>query len=255
MKAKKLVVAYCRISTLDQKKNGLGIEIQVRDAMLFAQERGFFIDRFYRDEAESGVVRDRPQLTELLRLCKEKRVATVIIPSLDRLSRDVRLSENLFYQFERYGTQVLIADMPNYNGQDRRDVLIRQIREAIAEDNRKEIIERLLKGRQERVRKGLFPGGNIAYGYYREGKKVFPNPVEVAMVGDIFELDGQKKSRTQIALALNAKGLRRRNGKPWTSRQVCAVLSLRELYEQGRIHYGPAFSIDPKLILLKKEKQ
>ena len=43
--------------------------------------------------------------------------------------------------------------MPNYNGKDRKDVLIRQIREAIAEENRKEIIERLWKGRQERVRR------------------------------------------------------------------------------------------------------
>ncbi len=57
-------------------------------------------------------------------------------------------------QFERCGVRVLIADMPNYNSQDRREVLIRQIREAIAEDNRKEIIERLLKGRQELIRKG-----------------------------------------------------------------------------------------------------
>lgn len=35
-----------------------------------------------------------------------------------------------------------------------KNVLIRQIREAVAEDSRKDIIERLLKGRQERVRKG-----------------------------------------------------------------------------------------------------
>jgi hypothetical protein len=35
-----------------------------------------------------------------------------------------------------------------YSGQNRRDVLIRQIREAIAEENRKDIIERLWKGRQ-----------------------------------------------------------------------------------------------------------
>jgi len=48
---------------------------------------------------------------------------------------------------------VLIADMPTYNSRDRKDVLIRQIREAIAEENRKDIIDRLWKGRQERVRK------------------------------------------------------------------------------------------------------
>jgi hypothetical protein len=49
----------------------------------------------------------------------------------------------LFHEFEKLGVQVLIADMPIYNGKDRRDVLIRQIREVIAEENRKDIIERL----------------------------------------------------------------------------------------------------------------
>ncbi len=37
-----MVVGYCRISTLEQKKNGNGIEIQVRDITLFAQAQGLF---------------------------------------------------------------------------------------------------------------------------------------------------------------------------------------------------------------------
>src|SRR5437773_4084681 len=103
--------------------------------------------------------------TECLgRGCEQDVIGTIIIPSLDRLSRDVRIAENLFWRFDQLGIKVLIADMPNYNGRDRRDVLLRQIREAIAEENRKEIIERLWKGRQERVRRGKPPGGTAPYG-------------------------------------------------------------------------------------------
>lgn len=250
MEAKKLVVAYCRISTLEQKKNGLGIEIQVRDATLFARERGLFISRFYRDEAESGVLEDRPQLKRLLRECKAKRVGTLIIPSLDRLSRDVRLAENLFWQFGRHGVQVLIADMPNYNGQDRRDVLLRQIREAIAEDNRKEIIERLLKGRQERVRKGQFPGGNVPYGFRREKKRLIVFEPEAGIVRGILYLAQGGKPLQEILRALNAQGARRRNGKPWTTRQVRAILSRRALYELGKIRYGDAEGVNQELVLV-----
>src|SRR6266536_5616409 len=160
-------VAYCRVSTLEQKRRGHGIEIQIRDVTLFAERQGLCVERFYRDEAESGVKEDRRELRRLMRDCKAGRVRTVIIPSLDRLSRDVRIAENLFHEFSRFGVQVFIADMPTYNGKDRKDVLIRQIREAIAEENRKELIERLWKGRQERVRRGLPAGGNVAYGYWR----------------------------------------------------------------------------------------
>ena len=144
MEGKKLVAAYCRVSTLEQKRSGLGLEIQIRDATLFAQAQGLFIDQFYRDEGESGVLEDRPQLKRLLQQCRLHHVGTVILPSLDRLSRDVRLAENLFWRFQRYGVRVLIADMPGYNGQDRRDVLLRQIREAIADVMEAVFVELLL---------------------------------------------------------------------------------------------------------------
>ena len=156
---KSIVAAYCRVSTLEQKRRGYGIDIQVRDVTRFAQGQGLSVDRFYLDRAESGVAENRRELRKLRRDCRAGRVGTIIIPTLDRLSRDVRIAENLFYEFERLGVRVLIADMPTYNGKDRKDVLIRQIREAIAEENRKDIIERLWKGRQERARRGLPSGG------------------------------------------------------------------------------------------------
>lgn len=247
---KKLVAAYCRVSTLEQKKNGLGLEIQIRDATLFAQAQGLFIDQFYRDEGESGILEDRPQLKRLLYECRLHRVGTVIIPSLDRLSRDVRIAENLFWRFQRYGVRVLIADMPTYNGQDRRDVLLRQIREAIAEENRKEIVERLLKGRQERVRKGNFPGGNVPYGYRIDKKTLVPYAAEADTVREIFRLTRDGIPVTRIEEALNRRGRKRRNGKPWTARRIRSILSRHDLYERGKVHYGSVEGQDERLILL-----
>jgi len=54
---------------------------------------------------------------------------------------------------EQPGVEVLIADVPTYKGKDRRNVLIRRIREEIVEENRKDILGRLRKGRQERRRR------------------------------------------------------------------------------------------------------
>src|SRR5438105_4099882 len=188
MATTKQVAAYCRVSTLEQKKKGLGMDIQVRDVTSFAEVQHLVIDRFYRDEAQSGAAENRRQLNKLLRACERGEVATVIIPTLDRLSRNVRIAENLFYQFDELGIDILIADMPGYDGKNRRDVLIRQIREAIAEDNRKEIIERLWKGRQERVRKGKAPGGNVPYGYRRANKRLVIDQGEAEVVQAVFRL-------------------------------------------------------------------
>ena len=206
MDRKKPAVAYCRVSTLEQRRQGYGIEIQIRDVTLFAERQGLFIRRFYKDEAESGVAEDRKGLQRLLKDCQAGRVGTIIIPSLDRLSRDVRLAENLFHEFEKCQVQVLIADMPTYNGKDRKDVMIRQIREAIAEENRKDIIERLWKGRQERVRKGFPPGGTAPYGFCHNGEGLAVNKPETDTVRTIFELASLHHTASEIAQVLSGKG-------------------------------------------------
>ena len=230
-------VAYCRVSTLEQKKKGYGIDIQIRDATLCAERHGFLVEMFYRDEGESGVKEERKALNQLMRDCRSGSIAVVILPSLDRLSREVRIAENLFYEFNKLNVKILIADMPQYNG-ERKDVLIRQIMEAIAEDNRKEIIERLLKGRQERARKGMLPGGNLPYGYARINGDVLINPEEAESVKEIFRLHHEHQSGHHIAESLNMRGNRLRNGKRWTQRQVCRILHKENLYCAGIVRYG-----------------
>jgi site-specific DNA recombinase len=185
-----------------------------RDLTLFAERQELFIERFYKDEAKSGVAADRKALRRLLRNCQAGRVGTVIIPTRDRLSRDLRLAENLFHEFEQLGVKILIADMPTYNGNDLRGVLIRQIRGAIAEENRKEIIERLWKGRQ-RVRRGLPPGGNVPYGYRRTARGVVVVEMEAEVVRMIFAMAERHEGKSAILATTeerDASDLLRSNG-------------------------------------------
>lgn len=245
-----MVVGYCRVSTLEQKRRGYGIDIQVRDVTLFAERQGLFVDRFYRDEAQSGVLEKRRALGRLLRDCRRGAIEAIILPSLDRLSRDVRIAENLFHEFGKLDVRILIADMPTYDSANRKDVMLRQIREVIAEEARKDIIERLLKGRQERVRRGLPPGGNLAYGYRREGGRIGLDTLEAHTVRVIFGLAGAGLSRAAIAKELNRRQLRRRNGGTWTQRQVASIVSRRRNYTEGVVRYGTIEAYDKALVLL-----
>jgi site-specific DNA recombinase len=250
MEKNKIVAAYCRVSTLEQKKKGYGIDIQKRDIERYAEAFGTPIDDYYIDEARSGVSERRTALNRLVRDCKAGRVHAVIVSSLDRLSRDLRFTENLLYDLEKVGVKVFIADMPNYDGKNRKDVLIRQIKEAIAEENRKEIIERLKKGREERARKGHMAGGTLPYGYNRIGKEIRKNLQEVEIVKAIFSLNTQGKSCTEIAHSLNESGFTKRNGKDWTQRQIRAVLSRENLYKKGVLRYGDAEGKNEDFIIL-----
>jgi site-specific DNA recombinase len=249
----KQTAGYCRVSTIEQKKNGLGMDVQIRDVTTFAKDRCLDIDRFYRDEAQCGAVENRTALRKLIRACERGEIGTVIIPALDRLSRNVRIAENLFHQFEKLGVRVYIADMPGYDSSNRRDVLIRQIREAIAEDNRKEIIERLWKSRQERIRQGKPPGGNVAYGYRRQAKQWVADDEETKIVRAIFRMADAGASASEITTNLNGNGLSRRNRQPWIVRQINDILSRRNLYERGTINYGDVDGRNDNLILLERQ--
>ena len=100
------------------------------------------------------------------------KIGTAIVPTLDRLSRDVRLAENLFYEFERLGVQILI-------------------------------------------------------------------------------LAERGQSSSGIARVLTEKGLERRNGKPWTQRQVTAILRRDQFYRDGVIRYGQACGQNKSLALFE----
>ena len=127
MERREIVTGYCRVSTLEQKKKGYGIDIQVRDIKRYSEIFGLKVDDFYVDEAKSGASENRRELRRLIRDCKAGKVKAIIVSSLDRLSRDLKFTENLLHDLHTLGVKVFIADMPHYDGNNRKDVLIRQI--------------------------------------------------------------------------------------------------------------------------------
>ena len=78
-------IAYFRVSTDRQGKNGLGVEAQRQAVTDYLGDNGWKLIADFT-EVESGKRNDRPQLAEALRVCK-KHKATLIIARLDRLAR------------------------------------------------------------------------------------------------------------------------------------------------------------------------
>jgi site-specific DNA recombinase len=173
------------------------------------------------------------------------------VASLDRLSRNLRFAENLFFAFERLQVTVCIVDMPHYEGNDQQAVMLRQIHEVVAEHTRKDIITRLKKGREARARNGHLSGGNLAYGVARRNGRIEIDAEEAAIVRRIFALDTNGHSKQYIADLLNEHGDRQRNGKPWTGRQVGKILDRRAFYTEGIVKYGSVTGKNPGLILCR----
>jgi len=75
----------------------------------------------------------------------------------------------------------------------------------------------------------------------------------VEIIVNVFQLNNQGKSGWEIADFLNQKGYLRRNGRPWTQRQVCSILNRRELYQKGVIKYGEIKGGNRDLVIVRED--
>jgi DNA invertase Pin-like site-specific DNA recombinase len=90
-------LGYCRVSTQEQGKSGLGLEAQKAAITAFAQREGIKVSYWFT-ELETGkgtnALDRRPLLAQALGWAKKMKVP-VLVSKLDRLSRDVHFISGL----------------------------------------------------------------------------------------------------------------------------------------------------------------
>jgi DNA invertase Pin-like site-specific DNA recombinase len=137
----KPLVAYCRVSSSEQGRSGLGLEAQ-RDAIeRFAAAEGFVIVASFT-EVETGKGHDalerRPQLAAALAAArKHNKGCPIVVAKLDRLSRDVHFISGLMVQRVPFLVAELGADT---------DSFVLHLYAALAEKERRLISERTRAG-------------------------------------------------------------------------------------------------------------
>jgi hypothetical protein len=89
----------------------------------------------------------------------------------------------------------------------------------------------------------------------RIGNAVKINPQEAEIIKRIYALAGNRYTGRAIADELNRFGYKKRNGKPWTQRQVCGILQHAMLYHNGFLHYGKTFGGNSTLTILAKNSE
>ena len=127
-------VAYYRVSTSRQGQSGLGLEAQENAVQSYLHTHGgALLTSFTEIETGKGnqPLTKRPELAAALDMCQKKR-ATLLIASLDRLARNVHFISGLMES----KVDFVAADMPNASRFEL------HIRAAVAEEERRKISER-----------------------------------------------------------------------------------------------------------------
>lgn len=210
-------VTYCRVSTTEQGKSGLGLAAQARDIELYLSTYsetpyeviGEFVD------VVSGTDDARPELCKAIAQAKANG-AELLVAKLDRLSRRVSFIANLM---EDTKLALRVAAMPNA------DKFQLHIYAALAEQERTFISLRTKAALAEAKRKGTVLGG-MRDATMKRNVVVKANAQRRAdnVAGLILPLREAGRTLREIAAELDKAGVKTARGGTWQASQVKRVL-------------------------------
>lgn len=220
---------YVRVSTEEQAKEGFSVRAQIEKLSNYASIMGWKIHKIYADDGISGKnITDRPQINELLKDIASKKVNTVLVFKVDRLTRSTKdLIELIEFFNEHYcNFSSLMESIDTKTASGRMFLKIIGI---FAEFERENIIERVKVGFERKVREGYsLCTYTPSYGYDREvGEKVQRiNPDEAKIVQEIFNAyTSENKSMHRIAIELNLRKIPTKLNSIWTGKTIKLILT------------------------------
>lgn len=216
-------VVYYRVSTKKQASSGLGLAAQRFAVKQWLDANGGRIVAEFT-EAESGKLRDRPQLALAQAACRSRR-GTLIVAKLDRLARNAAFLLSL----RDAGVEFVACDVPSVNR------LIVGVMAVVAEEEARLISERTKAALAAAKRRGTKLGTpeNLTTEAQKKGRRVSLRVRQTAakqraldLMPTIEELRSEG-STTYRALAegLNERGIPSARGDVWSGSSVYRMLS------------------------------
>jgi len=219
----KQAVAYCRVSSIGQQKNGTGLDRQEDIITEYSKQEGYELIEVYH-ETIRGADANRPMFTTMLADILSNGCRTIIVERLDRLARDLSVQLQLVGLLCSKGLTLLSADTQQdvtaaFSGDPMLKAMI-QVQGVFAELDKSMLVAKLRKAREAKKRKTGRCEGRKPYGFY-EG--------EEALVKRIKELHRKPRCEKrlgpyQIARILNKEGWKTRDAKEWYGSHVSAIL-------------------------------
>jgi len=246
----KKIIAYCRVSTDNQKEEGT-IELQVEAIKDYCKSRDLELVEIFKDEGISGGLENRPALADLFSFLEEvKDIDSVVIFKLDRLARDLYIQEHIIKKLEALNVGLISTKEPNLASDDPMRKAFRQFMGIVAELEKSFITMRLSGGRINKAKKGRYAGGGVAIGYKSEGKELVISGEEAEIVKNIYKLRRSRKGLREIARTLNENNIPTARGGKWYAGTVKYILE-NPIYK-GVLEYSTVECKRPDLVLVTR---
>ena len=221
----KRAIIYARVSTDDQAQNGVSMENQVDRCRKYCELNDLVPFEVISDPGKSGKDLKRPGIKEVIELCQQQTINTVVVYKLDRLSRSLRDILDLIEDtFDANGIE-LHSINENLNTSNPMGKFFVHMIGALSELERDMISFRT----KDALRKLKANGANLGQTSYGL-RKVDLYTVEIAP--DEYRIldyarylqQNLKLGYKEIATALNHRGMRTRYNKEFSKETVRKML-------------------------------
>jgi DNA invertase Pin-like site-specific DNA recombinase len=217
-------IGYVRVSTDKQADGGVSLEAQSEKIRAMTVVQGAELLDVIVDAGESAKSLDRPGMQRLLALVDARKVDTIIISKLDRITRSVKDLAELLERFERRNVALVsVADSLDTHTAAGRLVL--NIMMSVSQWERESTAERTRDAMQHKRAKGERVG-TIPFGFRLsgDGARLEEDAAEQSILNRMREMKLIGHTVREIAAALNAQGYSTRKGGAWRHQYVVNAL-------------------------------
>jgi DNA invertase Pin-like site-specific DNA recombinase len=221
-------VAYTRVSTEDQARNGVSLDDQEAKIGAYAELYGHEVVEVVSDPGVSAKSLKRPGAQRLLDMIRHNQVEGVVVAKLDRLTRSVRDLADIMELCNRRSV-ALISVAEQIDTSTAAGRMVVNMLGVISQWEREVIGERTSAAIQYKKANGQsYPGRQPPYGYAKgPDGRLLPVSEEQETIAIITGL-AQTQSVRSICRELDARGCRQRNGRPWHHKLVGRIIAACE---------------------------
>ncbi|NQV57112.1 MAG: recombinase family protein [Rhodospirillales bacterium] len=226
---------------LEQEFNSLDAQREACEAYVMSQkpEGWVLVPDHYDDGGQSGGTLARPALERLLGDIEAGLVDVVVVYKIDRLSRSLMDFSKLMEVFEKNHV-TFVSITQSFNTTTSMGRLTLNMLLSFAQFEREVTGERIRDKIAASRKKGMWMGGNPAFGYDVKERKLVVNKKEAATVREIFERFVRIGSATTLAQALKSDGVVTKRGNPMDKGYLYRMLNNR-VYLGEAVHKGNSY--------------
>ncbi|HPJ97062.1 MAG TPA: recombinase family protein [Syntrophales bacterium] len=188
-------------STLDNQRDSCIAYIESQKSL------GWKVFKVYEDAGQSGGSLNRTALKQLIEDIKRKRIQTVVVYKIDRLTRNHKDFYSLLEVFNEHDVK-FVSTTQHFDTTSPAGRLLLHIMLEFAQFEREMSQERTYDKRFAMAKRGMWCGGFVPLGYDVKKKKLVINKEEAKIVQLCFELYPKLASMGKIADKLNEMGYR-----------------------------------------------